>query len=490
MAPNASNMYITNKEVQQMYPNVNSATMSRFLNQNLIHGSKSTSGVHMYDRKSTLELLRNRFGNTWDTQFQVPYRLNIKTPIQCIENVIYIDKQSIDRQSGKDVNTLTIHTPHSGYLDDVLNEFNNKYTTRYDLFKKSEWKYSISYEDVDEIYTSPAIQIKYLADSEPIISYLMRFMKHPVMKKNSVWYPYKPKSLTNLAGMICISEYPVEPKYPIYIISKGRSDIRGTGRFLLSCDIKFKIVVEPAEYKAYAKYFPTEYILKCPENFSSRCQGGIPVRNFVWQHAKATGAQRHWIIDDNITFYARMNRGQQVTIKSGVIFRMIEDYCDRYTNVKMAGHNYACFVPAASCRYPITENTRIYSSILLANDIYPSYKWEGTYNEDTDLSLRLLKSGYPTLLFSNIVANKLNTMTTKGGNTDSIYAVSDAHTKKTQELVDKHGDVTRMTTRFNRVHHVVNYNTFKNLQPKFKAGVTEKKLAAEDHNYGLVYITM
>ncbi len=488
----APNQYITKRELHDMYPEIRSHTLIRFCNQNLIHSVKSADNTYMYDRASTLEFLRNRFGNNWDTEFQIPVRLNIKAQIKCVGNTISIGAGATNK-------SLTIHAPHSGYLNDVLNEFNNKtelkqlvykYATRYDVFKKSEWRYCIGYEDVDEMFTSPSVQLKYSTETEPIIFYLMRFMKHPVIRNVSMWYPYKPQSLTNLAGTTCISEYPVKPKYPIYIISKGRSDINGTGQFLLSCEISFKIVVEPAEYSAYAKHFPVECILKCPENFSNRRQGSIPVRNFVWQHAKSAGAQRHWILDDNIYNYARINRGQQVLLKSGAIFRVLEDYCDRYTNVKMAGHNYTFFVSASSCRYPITENTRIYSSILLANDIYPSFKWEGTYNEDTDLSLRILKAGYPTLLFNNIVANKVGTMTTKGGNTDSIYAVEDAHVKKTQELVDKHADVARLTTRFNRAHHVVNYNVFKDLQPKFKAGITEKKLAKMDHSYGLVYLTI
>src|SRR5690606_32362313 len=102
--------------------------------------------------------------------------------------------------------------------------------------------------------------------------------------------------------------------------------------------------------------------------------------------------------------------------------------------------------------YPITKNTRIYSSILLSNDIYPEFAWRGTYNEDTDLSLRILKAGYATVLFNRIVACKLRTMVMSGGNTDTIYAVDGAHTLKTRELVENHSDVATETIRFSRVH--------------------------------------
>ena len=123
---------------------------------------------------------------------------------------------------------------------------------------------------------------------------------------------------------------------------------------------------------------------------------------------------------------------------------------------------------------PITMNTRIYSSILLSNDIYPDYKWRGKYNEDTDLSLRILKAGYSTILFNCFLADKLKTLTQKGGNTDSVYAETDGILLKTQSLVEQHGDVAKLIQRFGRTHHHVDYSSFKDNRPLFVEGIKDK----------------
>lgn len=98
------------------------------------------------------------------------------------------------------------------------------------------------------------------------------------------------------------------PKYPIYIISKGRWESRLTSKALERMKVPYHICVEPKEYEEYAKVIDPNKILKLPENFSERKQGGIPVRNWVWEHAISTGAKRHWIMDDNISDFKRLNQ--------------------------------------------------------------------------------------------------------------------------------------------------------------------------------------
>lgn len=118
----------------------------------------------------------------------------------------------------------------------------------------------------------------------------------------------------------------------------------------------------------------------------------------------------------------------------------------------------------------------------MSNDIYPEFAWRGTYNEDTDLSLRILKAGYPTVLFNRLVACKLRTMVLKGGNTDTIYAVQDAHALKTRELVNNHSDVASETVKFSRIHHNVNYTKFKDNKLDSEPEATEF-----DKTYSLYY---
>ena len=136
----------------------------------------------------------------------------------------------------------------------------------------------------------------------------------------------------------------------------------------------------------------------------------------------------------------------------------------------MAGHNYTMFGIGLNTKLPpITLNTRIYSSILLSNDLFPHFTWRGKYNEDTDLSLRILKNGYPTVLFNCILADKLKTLTQKGGNTDGIYAEKNGLYKKAKSLQKQHPNVAKITQKFGRVHHHVDYSQFKSLQLSLKS---------------------
>ena len=46
-----------------------------------------------------------------------------------------------------------------------------------------------------------------------------------------------------------------KPKYPIYVISKGRADIGRTAKFMLNYGVKFKLVIKPQEYNENEKYY-------------------------------------------------------------------------------------------------------------------------------------------------------------------------------------------------------------------------------------------
>jgi len=305
-------------------------------------------------------------------------------------------------------------------------------------------------------------------------------------KVKSLWFPNRSEKLTPIKDkMFSESEY--TPKYPIYIISKGRYEKRLTSRYLEWCNIPYKIVVEPQEYELYAENINPSKILILPDEYLNKNQGGIPARNFVWKHSKESGHNRHWILDDNIASYKRYYNSQRILLKGGSAFRIIEDYVDRYNNIKMAGHNYTFFAVSVNTdQKPITFNTRIYSSILLSNDIFPEFQWRGKYNEHTDLSLRILKAGYPTILFNNILADKSKTLTQKGGNTDTIYNEENSMFLKANSLKEQHPDVVNIIIRYGREHHHVNYEPFKNLKPVL---CVDKNLLSKNNNeYGMVLV--
>jgi len=282
----------------------------------------------------------------------------------------------------------------------------------------------------------------------------------------------------------------MNPKYPLYIISKGRWESRQTARSLEKISVPYHIVIEPQEFNEYSNVIDKDKILVLP--FSNLGQGSIPVRNWVWEHSISIGANHHWILDDNIWEFYRLHNNLKVRVDSGTIFKAAEDFVNRYKNVALSGFNYELLVPRKKKLPPFYLNTRIYSCILIKNDI--PYRWRGRYNEDTDLSIRALKDGWCTILFNAFLANKTATMTMKGGNTDELYQGAgldkkedDGRWKMAKSLKDQHPDIVEITRKWGRWQHHVNYKPFAKNKLIKKPGIVIQKGV---NNYGMKLIEL
>lgn len=274
----------------------------------------------------------------------------------------------------------------------------------------------------------------------------------------------------------------MNPKYPVYVISKGRWESRLTVKALESIQVPFHVVIEPQEYEQYAAVIDPAKIYVLP--FSNLGQGSIPARNWVWEHSISIGAERHWILDDNIRVFYRLNRNIKYRVTSGTTFRACEDFADRYTNIAMAGMQYEMFAKRIAKWNPVIFNTRVYSCILIKNDL--PYRWRGRYNEDTDLSLRALKDGWCTVLFVAFLADKMATMQMKGGNTEELYKLNgqaDGRLLMAQSLQQQHPDMVTITRKWGRWQHQVDYRPFKNNRLIRRPGV-EIPQGVDD--YGMV----
>jgi len=276
----------------------------------------------------------------------------------------------------------------------------------------------------------------------------------------------------------------MDPRYPVYIISKGRWESRLTSKALEAIGVSYRIVVEPPELGRYAAAIDPGKILVLP--FADLGQGSIPARNWVWEHSIAEGHGRHWIMDDNIHKFFRFNANLKVPAADGTIFAAAEDYTDRYANVPMSGLNYFMFASRkAGNQKPFTLNTRVYSCILLSNAI--PHRWRGRYNEDTDLSLRILKDGYWTILFNAFLAGKMPTMAMKGGNTDELYKQDenfDGRLEMAKSLRRQHPDVCKIAWKWGRWQHSVDYRPFANNRLVLRR---DRPLAEPGvNNYGMV----
>ena len=273
----------------------------------------------------------------------------------------------------------------------------------------------------------------------------------------------------------------MNPNYPVHIISKGRWESRKTVKALEKIGVPYRIVIEPQELEQYSAVIDPQKILVLP--FSNLGQGSIPARNWVWEHSISEGAERHWILDDNINNFFRLNNNLKVPVSDGTIFKAAEDFSDRYENVAISGLNYFMFASRKSKIAPFTMNTRIYSCILIKNDI--PYRWRGRYNEDTDLSLRALKDGWCTILFNAFLAEKSVTMTMKGGNTEDLYLIENGRLKMAQSLQKQHPDVTKITRKWGRWQHSVDYRPFKRNKLIKKPGII---IPEGINNYGMVLV--
>ena len=296
------------------------------------------------------------------------------------------------------------------------------------------------------------------------------------------------------------------PQFPLYVVSKGRSEYMVTSKFLTQLGVRHNVVVEPQQVKDYENAvkqmnllativsldmsFKDRYEL-CDDFGLTKSTGPGPARNFAWDHSIKAGYEWHWVMDDNIRSFRRLNQNEKVKVSNGAIFKAMEDFCLRYKNIAMAGPNYYMFAPARQKHPPFIINTRIYSCNLIKNSL--PQRWRGRYNEDTIISLDMLKAGLCTVQFNAFLQEKMQTQMLKGGNTAEFYhkegkvqegqKYADTGTlAKSQMQVKVHPDVSTMVWKFNRYHHHVDYGPFKTNKLIKKDGVVIPK---EVNNYGM-----
>ena len=306
--------------------------------------------------------------------------------------------------------------------------------------------------------------------------------------KKQAWYPLKEKS----SQYLYVNNKNLNPRFPVYIVSKGRFVTNSTSKTLTEMNVPFYLICEKDEFQKYCKILDRKKLLILPQKYKKEYDtfwkdndprtGPGPARNFAWQHSIDNGYEWHWVLDDNIWSYERFNNNMKINCTDGTPFYVVEDFVLRYKNIGQAGFNYANFCHSNEITPPIILNTRIYSSLLIKNNL--PFRWRGRYNEDTDLSLRILKSGLCTVQFNAFLQGKKGTQKQSGGNTKEFYE-KEGTKKKSQMLADMHPDVAKVVWKFNRWHHHVNYKKFKNNKLLRKSNVFLKD---EINNYGLIKI--
>ena len=135
----------------------------------------------------------------------------------------------------------------------------------------------------------------------------------------------------------------MNPEYPIYVVSKGRWESRLTVKALEYMRVPFHLIVEADEYEEYAKVVDPSKILITPQKYIDEYDvfwedddpriGPGASRNFAREHSMARGYDWHWVMDDNLDAFHRLNRNIKAEVTSGTIFKCMEDFVKRYDNV-------------------------------------------------------------------------------------------------------------------------------------------------------------
>lgn len=284
----------------------------------------------------------------------------------------------------------------------------------------------------------------------------------------------------------------MNPRYPIYIVSKGRADSRKTSRMLEYQGVPYHIIVEESEADQYRAVIDPKKVLVLDPAYQrnydtfdtlgdSKSKGPGPARNFAWDHSVSLGASSHWVMDDNIRRLLRLIHNEKVTMKTGTGWWAMEEFADRYLNIGTCGPTYDYFAPRKTVVPPFLLNTRIYSCNLIRNHV--PFRWRGRYNEDTDLSLRLLKAGWVTVQFYAFLQRKVSTQLMRGGNTDEFYN-REGTAPKSDMLYRMHPDCTKLVMRYGRHHHHVDYKRFTTRLVR-KPGVV---IPADADEFGMVRV--
>jgi len=273
----------------------------------------------------------------------------------------------------------------------------------------------------------------------------------------------------------------MNPKYPIFVPTKGRYEKLYTISALERLKIPYTAVIEKQEYSQYAAVIDKSKLLVLPH----QNRGLTVTRNWIWDYAcNELKTPYFWTMDDNIREFYRLHQNIKYRVDSGSFLLAMEDFTERYENLYISGMSYEMFVPRKKKHPPFIMNTRIYSNMLIKADI--PYRNVTFYNDDTDLCLRILKDGHCTVQFVAFLADKIATMTIKGGMTD-YYEKTNKRLQFAEELFKAHPDVVRVVWKFNRWHHEVDYSPFKGNKLIKKEGVV---IPEGVNNYGMKLVKL
>lgn len=215
----------------------------------------------------------------------------------------------------------------------------------------------------------------------------------------------------------------------IFIPTYGRSNAQHTFRHLpKSLQKQTKLVVQFRERKLYPNY-DIEVLPKSIETVA-------PARQWIMQ--KLASSVKVVMLDDDLRFDARrMDDGGKFLVATDkqveVLFKRIEKELDTYAHVGVLSREGGNRIMT-----PTVMNTRMMRVLSYRTDIYRKEKIKFDrlpLQEDFDVTLQLLRKGYPNLVLCEWV-NGQGTSGAKGG--CSHFRTIELHNKNATMLAELH----------------------------------------------------
>jgi hypothetical protein len=166
-----------------------------------------------------------------------------------------------------------------------------KKTTHLTREEAKHWKNTIEFSQTAFV---PYISFTLIfQDIDQLAKFARRVKQKITLNTSSISFPKKRDRVWKYKW---VSQWDdCNPKYPVYIVSKGRADSRLTANTFERCNIPYYVAIEPQDYDDYACLIDESKLLVLP--FSNHGDGPGRARNWCWDHSTSLGFKRHWVCD-------------------------------------------------------------------------------------------------------------------------------------------------------------------------------------------------
>lgn len=204
--------------------------------------------------------------------------------------------------------------------------------------------------------------------------------------------------------------------------------------------------------------------------FENMPSGAAPVRNAVFDFSRARGELRHWQLDDDFTVFRLTNteRTKNKRLTGDLMYWWLGRMAKFAYDSKMANVGFILcheMFPSEAT----TFSHRIFAAHNMSNDPEITPEWKGRFNDDTIHAINVHRLGKMKEMQLKMVGlDDIKTQQETGGLTDMYQTLGTV--RKTAYLILVAPNAARLTIRWQRYHHIVDWGKLvvKTLDPKWQ----------------------